>query len=113
MLVEIIKAKYPDYEFIIKDSTSMLIEDNLTWCKEAPPELPTQEEIDALIQEALQEKEKNAYRELRAAAYPPIEDFLDAKVKQTSSDPVVAGEGLRQEQNYYKECLAVKERYQK
>lgn len=45
----------------------------------------------------------------RRAAYPPIEDYLDAKVKQASSDPAVQIEGLTQEQEYLQACLLVKQ----
>lgn len=43
------------------------------------------------------------YRELRAAAYPPITDYLDAVVKGDES----------QVQAYKDACLAVKEKYPK
>lgn len=49
----------------------------------------------------------------RAAAYPPIEDYMDAKVKQASSDPTIVAEGLAQEQAYLAACLAVKLQFPK
>ena len=43
------------------------------------------------------------YQELRAAAYPPISDYLDGIVKAD----------LKQQQTYIDDCLAVKEKYPK
>ena len=45
----------------------------------------------------------NAYKELRAAAYPPVEDYMDAVVK---------GDEVAQ-QEYIEACLAVKIKYPK
>jgi hypothetical protein len=53
------------------------------------------------------------YAEKRAAEYPPMADYLDAKVKQASSDEAVVAKGLAQEQNYLISCQAVKEKYPK
>lgn len=54
-----------------------------------------------------------SYQEKRAEEYPPMEDYNDAMVKQHSSDPVVVAEGVAQEQQYYDDCLAIKEKYPK
>jgi hypothetical protein len=45
----------------------------------------------------------NAYKELRAAAYPPFSDYLDGIVKGSAE----------QAQEYVDACLAVKERFPK
>ena len=52
-------------------------------------------------------------RKLREAAYPPQADFLDAKVKQSSTNEVIAAAGLAQEHTYLAACLAVKAKYPK
>lgn len=44
----------------------------------------------------------------RKLAYPPMADYLDAKVKQASSDPSMVAEGKAQEQDYLNACLTVK-----
>jgi hypothetical protein len=45
----------------------------------------------------------------RKGEYPPIADYLDAKVKQASSDEAVVADGVAQEQAYFQACLLVKE----
>ena len=57
--------------------------------------------------------EANEYKELRAAAYPPVEDYLDAMVKLNSGDATLASEGQTQLDAYYAACLAVKDQYPK
>lgn len=47
-----------------------------------------------------------AYRELRRAEYPPLADLADALVHQYMGDPVPL-------ENYYKACVAVKQKYPK
>ena len=54
-----------------------------------------------------------AYRALRAPAYPPEADYLDAKVKQSSGDPAMQTAGAAQETTYLAACLAVKAKYPK
>lgn len=44
----------------------------------------------------------------RLAAYPDKAEYLDAKVKQASSNPVIREEGLAQEAAYCQACLQVK-----
>jgi len=53
------------------------------------------------------------YADLRRAAYPPWQDYNDAKVKQASTDPTIQAEGLAQEQEYLDACLAVKAAFPK
>lgn len=53
------------------------------------------------------------YRRLRMGGYPLITDYLDAKVKQGSSDAVIQAEGLVQEQAYIAACLTVKAKHPK
>jgi hypothetical protein len=45
----------------------------------------------------------------RASEYPEISEYLDAKVKQASSDAGTIAEGEAQEQAYLEACLLVKE----
>jgi hypothetical protein len=72
--------------------------------------LVTNEEWVA-IQEA--NKPVPTYADLRRAEYPPIADYLDAKAKQSSSDPAILSEGLAQEETYLAACIAVKTKYPK
>lgn len=53
------------------------------------------------------------YKVLRAAAYPPVTDFIDGMVKAASPDPLVATAGDIQVQAYCDACLAVKATYPK
>ena len=48
------------------------------------------------------------YIEDRKTAYPPITEYLDAKVKQSSIDPAVVEEGELQETEYCVKAAAVK-----
>ena len=48
------------------------------------------------------------YIEERKTAYPPITEYLDAKVKQASIDPDVVEAGELQESEYYANASAVK-----
>lgn len=67
----------------------------------------TQEEIAAATHYS------SSYSELRAAAYPPFTDYLDAKVKQASTDPAIVADGEAQEAAYLEACLAVKQQFPK
>lgn len=49
------------------------------------------------------EKDTRTYREKRRAEYPPVEDYLDAIVKND----------IIQKQEYVNKCLAVKAKYPK
>jgi hypothetical protein len=49
----------------------------------------------------------------RRKEYPPISDYLDAKAKQSSTDPNIVSAGNTQEANYLAACLAVKAKYPK
>jgi len=53
------------------------------------------------------------YRTDRAAEYLPMSEYMDAKAKQTSSDPVVVAEGVQQEADFHAGNLAVKAKYPK
>jgi len=61
----------------------------------------------------IQNETNLSYQEKRKREYPPIEDFLDSKVKQGSLDELIKLEGIKQEQDYINKCLAVKEKYPK
>jgi|GEM_PF-3878537 len=53
------------------------------------------------------------YYEKRAAAYPPVEEYLDAQVKINSGDADMVAAGQAQLEAYYQACLAVKAKYPK
>ncbi len=53
------------------------------------------------------------YVQKRQAAYPSVNEFLDAQVKMNSGDPVLMAAGSAQLQQYIEDCLAVKEMYPK
>ena len=48
------------------------------------------------------------YIEERKIAYPPIAEYLDAKVKQFSNDLILKNEGVEQEKAYYIKALKIK-----
>lgn len=56
---------------------------------------------------------KNRYIKQRKNNYPPIEDYIDAKVKQSSSIESIVNDWLEQEKLYFMECLRVKEMFPK
>jgi hypothetical protein len=64
---------------------------------------PTLDEIRSEYQRIEDEFNYKEYQRLRAAAYPPIEDYLDAVVKNDQS----------QIDAYIAACLAVKQQYPK
>lgn len=53
------------------------------------------------------------YYEKRAAAYPPITDYLDAMVKINSGNEEMMASGQQQLTAYYEHCNAVKRMYPK
>jgi mRNA degradation ribonuclease J1/J2 len=53
------------------------------------------------------------YTVLRAKEYPDFREYLDAKVKQASTDDIVIMQGQLQEEKYLSDCLAVKAKYPK
>jgi len=53
------------------------------------------------------------YYDKRLLEYPPLADYVDAIVKKSSSDPIVAAVGEIQEQLYIATCLTIKEKYPK
>ena len=65
--------------------------------------MPTEEEVQAEVDRLTAEQQAIAYRELRAAEYPPITDYLDAVVKGDQA-------GI---QAYIDACQAVKQKYPK
>lgn len=54
-----------------------------------------------------------SYYEKRAAAYPPVEEYLDAQVKINSGDADMVAAGQAQLEAYYQACLAVKRTFPK
>jgi len=53
------------------------------------------------------------YKVQRAAAYPPVEDFIDGMVKVHSPDPATSATGDAQVAEYCAACLAVKAAFPK
>ena len=51
--------------------------------------------------------------DMRAKSYPPMQDYLDAIVKQSDTDPAIVAIGAAQEATYKADCLAVKAKYPK
>lgn len=64
---------------------------------------PSQEEVYAEVERLNLEYLSKEYQRLRAAEYPPIEDYIDGVVKNDQD----------QIQAYVDACLAVKEKYPK
>lgn len=81
----------PNAEFVIRGTEIEWHSKNITQ--------PTQEAIDAAIDVVDSEN----YKDLRAAEYPPIEDYLDGIVKGDQ----------KQIDSYIDACLAVKAKYPK
>jgi len=76
------------------------------WTNPPPPPIPTAAEIAAALEAELARQaaaDKANYASLRAAAYPPLTDYLDGIVK---GDTV-------QVQAYIDACLAVKAKFPK
>lgn len=85
-----------------------LTDDNvLTWGgEEDQPEgfvPPTLDEIQAKADELRKQWEDSEYQRLRAVAYPPVTDYLDAIVKGDTAA----------QQAYIDACLAIKEQFPK
>lgn len=76
--------------------------DGLVWHDQdtVPPTLQEVQQVVAVIK---QERQATEYQRLRARAYPPITDYLDAVVKNDQ----------QQLQQYIDACLQVKERFPK
>ena len=82
-------------------------------CAEAEPTDPEllaqQSAVDSyLAGEPLRETQR-----LRSFEYLPMSEYMDAKAKQTSSDPVIVAEGVQQEADFHAGNLAVKAKYPK
>lgn len=60
-----------------------------------------------------EEKEKTAYIGLKRSEYPDPIEYNDSLVKMQSSDESLQAEGLSQQEKYFADCLAVKEKYPK
>ena len=60
-----------------------------------------------------QEIPEPTYYEKRAAAYPPVTEYLDAQVKINSGDADMVAAGQAQLEAYYQACLTVKAEYPK
>ena len=75
-----------------------------------PAEVEAHQQATAALEAA---EAPHRYKHLRADAYPRVEDYLDAKVKQASGDPALVAEGEQQEADYLSACLAVKAQFPK
>jgi len=64
---------------------------------------PSKDELDALWASTKASIDANAYKAKRAAAYPPVTDYLDGIVKNDKA----------QIDKYVADCLAVKAKYPK
>ena len=64
---------------------------------------PSKSEIDAEVIKLQAEYDAQEYARKRKAEYPPMEDYLDAIVKDDDT----------QKQKYIDDCKAVKEKYSK
>ncbi len=58
-------------------------------------------------------EDTRTYAQKRQAAYPSVNDFLDAYVKMNSKEATLMAAGSAQLQKYIDDCLAVKEMYPK
>ena len=74
---------------------------------------PTQIELAQWSQEYQSFLKANSYKEKRISGYLPMSEYMDAKAKQTSSDPVIVAEGVQQEADFHAGNLAVKAKYPK
>jgi hypothetical protein len=87
------------------DARFTLIENDyssINWIN-AEVEQPSQELVEQELRLLQYDYESLRYQRLRAAEYPPIEDYVDGVVKGDQE----------QIQNYIDACLAVKEKYPK
>ncbi len=76
------------------------------WLSETPQ--PTAEHLAEAWAEIEPTLARTAVKAKRAREYPPMADYLDAKAKQSSTDPAVVSAGEAQEAEYLASCLAVK-----
>ena len=67
------------------------------------PNKPTHAELESAWDEIVAEQKANEYKVLRANAYPPMAEYLDAIVKNDTA----------QKEKYIADCLAVKALYPK
>lgn len=82
------------------------------WTNDLIPE-PSDVEIEDIYQSEISLAAKTLYQERRKAEYPPVEDYVDAKVLQASPDPKDQQAGADQEKQYIEKCLAIKAKYPK
>jgi signal recognition particle subunit SEC65 len=81
--------------------------DGIEWCE--PPvweggiKKPTKEEVEAVVEELLIEKQSTQHQRLREKEYPDFREYLDGIVKGDQE----------QIQAYIDKCLAVKAKYPK
>jgi hypothetical protein len=54
-----------------------------------------------------------SYADKRIPLYPPMQNYIDAKVKQSDPDPAIQAAGVAQEQAYCAACRAVKQQIPK
>lgn len=90
-ITQAIKRLHPEAQFVVRG-------DQIEWHSQDIPQ-PTQEEINA----SLVVIDGLAYKDLRAAEYPPITDYLDGVVKGDQA----------QIDSYIAACQAVKAKYPK
>ena len=93
--VDAILALVPNAQVVVRGEEIEWIEPSI-----APV---TNDEINQKLEELLQQFDNNQYQRLRAAEYPPIEEYLDGIVKGDKA----------QIDSYIEQCLAVKQKYPK
>ena len=97
--------KFPKHKISFPDQAIQFISQGKPACLKALQNLMTETEAQAFLEEH--------YRIYRKRAYPPMADYLDAQAKINSTDAAFQVDGRKQLQDYYKECLQVKELYPK
>lgn len=97
-IAEAIQSLAPGAEWILTENDY----ENIEWISDEYIK-PTLNEIESEMHRLQAEADASLYKELRAAEYPPMEDYLDGIVKgdQDQIDTYIAA------------CLAVKEKYPK
>jgi hypothetical protein len=94
----------------------------ITNIAEAIKSKKTEEEIDIIIQNFIDEHDISSskeewkianYVDLRRWAYPDTNILNDAMVKINSGIELIETEGQQQLEQYYKDCLEVKQRFPK
>ena len=98
-----------DYYVIVRSQGA---DPELVWQSTVLPR-PTDDQLLAAIATEQERAAATAYIAQRTLAYPPMQDYIDAQVKKSSSDPIVHQAGIDQEATYLAACLKIKEQFPK